>query len=140
MSPQMRWSECRRSVARHSDFRALDRQRFQICDRIIRIEDLAVEEGLLAAAVTLGSVTETESLCGLEPEIAAVRFGHQGLGIDGRFELAPADVLGDEPGVEALPGVGDVAVIAPEFHQQIGALLDATAPIIDVAFDAADDV
>ena len=109
--------------------------------RIVRIEDLAVEEGLLAAAVAGRDVAcrDAERLGRLAPEIGAVDLVDERLGVGVRLELAPADVLGDEPQVVRLEREG--GVVAPELHDPWRVLHDlAVDAVIVLALLARQDV
>src|SRR6266705_3597481 len=93
-----------------SDFSALDREALEIGRWVFGIEDFAVEEGLLAARCrgrNVGSL-DRERLCGFAPDVFAVDLVNQRLHVGLRFELAPADILGDEPKIMALEWIGGV--------------------------------
>src|SRR4051794_9575438 len=123
-----------------SNLSPFDRKALEIGQRIFGIEYLAVEERLLAArrrGWNVGSL-DREFLGGGAPDVFAVDLVYEGLHVGLRFELAPADILGDEPKIMALEWIG--GVIAPEFHVLFGALLDATVAVIHVALEPADDV
>src|SRR5262245_22147718 len=120
-------------AADSSDFSALDGEALEVGARVVGIEHLAVEEGLLAARGRFRDLVgrHAEVLGGRPPDVLAVDLLDQRIGIDVGLELAPADILGDEPGVVALERVG--RVVLPEFHELFGALLDAPVAVVDVA-------
>src|SRR5262245_31877347 len=91
-----------------TDLGALDREALEVGAWIVGIENLAVEEGLLAARGRGRNLVgrHTEILCGLAPKVLAVHLLDERLGIEVRFELAPADVFGEEPELVALERVG----------------------------------
>src|SRR5262245_21335336 len=96
-----------------SDLDALDGQTLEVGARIVRIENLSVEERLLAARrggrdVRVGNA---EFLGGLAPHVFTVDLGDERLGVEAGLELAPPRVFGDEPQVVALERIG--GVIAP---------------------------
>ena len=86
----------------------------------------------------MSAAATDERLGGFAPQVFAVDLVDQRVDVGRGLELAPADVLGDEPGVMALERVG--RVVLPELHELLGALLDAAVAVIDVALGAADDV
>src|SRR6478672_3356203 len=90
----------------------LDRQGLQIGRGIFGIEHLAVEEGLLAARGRGRDVGDAKLLRRVFPEILAVDLSDQRLGVEVRFVLAPADVLGQEPEIVAPERLG--CLVAPE--------------------------
>src|SRR6516165_27942 len=100
----------------------LDREARQIGGGIGGIEDLAVEEGFRTARCRSRDVRfdDTQRLRSLAPEILAVHLIDQGLDIGRGLKLAPADVLGDEPGIMALEGIGNAA--RPELHGEVRSL------------------
>src|SRR5712691_973788 len=97
-----------RAALLSSDLNALDGQGLQIRRRILGIEHLAVEEGLLAARLRRRNIggRDAHFLGRLAPEILAVDLADQRLGVETRLVLAPADVLGEEPEVMALERIG----------------------------------
>src|SRR5882757_6562290 len=98
----------------HSHFEALDGEALEIGTGIGGVEDLAVEEGLLAARRRRRNIgpRHRQLLRGRAPEVLAVDLVDQRLGVSARLELAPANVFGDEPLVVALERIG--GVLAPE--------------------------
>src|SRR4051812_10166546 len=134
-------SGSRRAAARaRSHLDALDRQALEVGARVLGVEDLAVEEGLLAARRRFRDVgcRQRHRLGGGAPEILAVHFVYKCLGIHARLELAPADVFGDEPEIVTLERIG--RVLAPEFHVLLGALLHSAVAVVHVTLQPADDV
>src|SRR5262245_28908617 len=113
----MRAAEAARARSR---FEALDGEALEISARVRRIEDLAVEEGLLAARSGSGNVgrRHRELLGGGAPEVLTVDLLDQRLAVERRLEFAPTDILGDEPEVMALERIG--GVLAPELHELLG--------------------
>src|SRR5262249_13866295 len=109
---------------RRSHLDALDGEALEISRRILRIEHFAVEEGLLAARGRGRDIggRHRERLCGLAPEILAIDLAHERLGVGRRLELAPTNVLGEEPEVVTLEWIG--GVLAPELHVLLGAFFD----------------
>ena len=86
-----------------------------------------VEAGTLARR-------DAELLCRLAPEVLAVDLGDQRLGVDVCLELAPADVLGDEPEVMTLERIG--GVVGPVAHHMRAVLDDAPGAVVEPALDA----
>src|SRR5262245_5215407 len=123
-----------------SDLDALDRQALEVGARIVRIENLAVEERLLAARRggrdVLGG--NTELLGGLAPHVLAVHLGDERLGVEAGLELAPPRVLGDEPQVMALERIG--RVVAPVLHDVRAVLDHAAGAVVELALGAIEDV
>src|SRR5712691_2137696 len=113
-----------RAARAHSHFEALDEEALEIGAGIGGVEDLAVEEGLLAARRRRRNIgrRHRELLRGRAPEVLAVDLLDQRLAVERRFELAPANVLGDKPEIVALERIG--GVLAPELHVLLGVLLD----------------
>ncbi len=70
---------------------------FEKCIQVPEAADAGID---LIVAVVDESVVE-----GIEA-VQLVRAVDQSLDVGIRLELAPADILGDEPGIEALPGIG----------------------------------
>src|SRR4026209_1615471 len=100
-----------RSVARtRSHFDAFDRQALEVGAGVVGVEHLAVEEGLLAARRRGRDVGrgQRQRLCGIAPDIFAIHFVYERLGVRTGLELAPADVLGDEPEIVTLEWIGGV--------------------------------
>ena len=86
----------------------------------------------------MSAAGDAQRLGRVAPDILAVDLVDQRLDVGRRLELAPADVLGEEPGVVALEGIG--RVVAPELHVQVGARGDPAVAVVDVALQAAEDV
>src|SRR5262245_22824250 len=114
-------SEQERAAARGSPlgsgFQALDRQAFQVVCGVVGIEDLAVEEGLLAARGRGrdDSGWQRQLARRLAPEVLTVDLSDQGLGIKRWLEFAPTHVFADEPQVVALEGIGGEVVPVAHF-------------------------
>src|SRR6185295_19722216 len=123
--------------SRSSDLRALDRKALEVGDRIFRIEDLAVEEGLLAARGGGRNVGgwDVQFLGGLAPDVLAVDLADQRLGVGAGLELAPADILGEEPEVMALERVG--GMLPPVLHDMRRVFDDFSGnAVVELSFDA----
>src|SRR3954468_10850829 len=87
---------------------AFDREALEIGGRIFRIEDLAVEEGLLAARGRGRDFRRRDGqlLRRLPPQVLAVHLANERLDVVASLVLAPADVLGEEPEIVALERIG----------------------------------
>src|SRR5690606_30928066 len=85
----------------------LDREAVEVGHRVLGVEHLAVEEGLQPARGRGRDVARrhTQFLRGLAPQVLAVHLAHPGLHVEVLGQIAPADVLGEEPQVVALEGV-----------------------------------
>src|SRR5665647_2850787 len=123
-----------------SDFDALDGEALEIGARIFRVEDLAVEKGFLAARRRSRNIGggDAERFSGVAPDVLAVDLVDHRPDVGGGFEFAPANVLGDEPGVVALERIR--RVVAPELHVLLRALFNPPIAVVDVTLGAADNV
>jgi hypothetical protein len=101
-----------------------------------RIEDFAVEEGLLAAGRRGRDIARrhAERFRRVAPQILAVDLSDQTLGVVVRLELAPANVLGEEPEVMALERIG--GLVAPVLHDVRAHLDDAAGAVVELALHA----
>src|SRR3712207_3472140 len=108
------WSSGRR--------RLLDGQGSEVGGRVLRVEDLAVEEGLAAAAgpARQFGVGHAGPGGGGAPDALAVDLADELRRVRRFRQHAPADVLREEPEVVAAEGVG--GVVAPKLHQEGRAL------------------
>src|ERR1041385_2351116 len=127
-------------VMRSADFCALDRQALQVGDRIFRIEHLAVEERLLATRLGRGNLVgrDGELLGGVAPNVFAIDLRDESFRVGADLELAPADILGEEPEVVARIGIGREFI--PVAHH-LRVLLDHLAgnAVVELALDAIGD-
>src|SRR6185436_14119754 len=72
---------------------AFDRLALEVVHRVLRVENLAVEEGLLAAGLRGRDLVRRhrQRLGGLAPHVLAVDLADQRFGVGADLELAPAD-------------------------------------------------
>ena len=99
------------AASSHSDFDALDRQALEVgASDSSGSNTLPSKKVSLPREVDAGmsAAGDRQRLGGLAPQVLAVDLVDQRLDVGGRLELAPADVLGDEPGVVALERIGGV--------------------------------
>ena len=80
----------------------LDREAGQIGHRILRIENLAIEEGFKPPGIGSGNFGDTHGLRRHAPQISAIHGADQCLDVGVGRQFAPADILRQEPAVVAL--------------------------------------
>src|SRR3981081_23844 len=92
-SPRAGKARAARRARPRSTLDAFNGQTLEVGARIVGIEYLAVEEGLLAARGRTWDVGrgQRQRLCSVAPEILAIHFVYEGLGVRARVERAPAD-------------------------------------------------
>src|SRR5215210_2685942 len=120
--------------------RLLNGKRGEVGGRVVRIEDLAVEEGLAAAAGAARHFGGGHAGAGGggAPDAFAVHLVDQLRGVRAFGQHAPAHVLREEPQLVAAERIG--GVVAPEFHQERRVRDLAAVAVVDVPLAPRQDV
>src|SRR4029077_10305881 len=99
-----------------SNLDPLDVEALEVSAGIVRIEDVAVEKGFLAARFRGRDIggCQVERLGRVAPKILAVDLGDQALRVVSRFIFSPTDIFGEEPEIVTLERIR--GVIRPIAH------------------------
>src|SRR5262245_58945488 len=118
---------------------ALDREALEVLLRFRRIEHFAIEEFFDATRRRLWNLgrRHLELLRRRPPQVLAIDLRDQRLEVFLARELAPSDILREEPQLVALVWIR--CVVPPELHEMRAVVDDPAGTVVELALQAVDD-